>query len=271
MRTNSGELDERERDLSKKRERLENFRKHRVLSEKPLSEEVFRRNCVKILDDPTRMPQKELLFANLYRFAYHEWAAVTSGWETTVPLAKARSLTDKITRYHAAEEICHGRLILEAFRTFRLDVEWAPVDADTRRVYAVFPRLPGVLLNQPAFISELLGAVFFRFFDSVLDDCLADEPQAKERVRDLLYEVMIDEVAHVGQRRNFIGALGIKMTPRLVPSICGWLFGEMLGNMPAGRRGLDHQGLVAEALSFDYSGLPPRVLERTWIPSQCLA
>ncbi|MBI3552657.1 MAG: hypothetical protein HY077_09060 [Elusimicrobia bacterium] len=270
-RDRGGELDERERDLSRKRARLDSFRRHRVLSRRPLSEGVFRRNRVRLQDDPGGMDPKDLLFANLYRFAYHEWAAVTTGWEATVPLARARTITDKIARYHVAEEICHGRLFLEVFRTFHLDdLAWAPVDPATQRVYRIFTRLPGLLLDQPAFISELLGVVFYRFVDGLLDDCLPDEPEARERVRELLHEIMVDEVAHIGQRRNFIGPLGIAVAPHLLPWVCGWLFGEMLGRMPAGSRSLDNREMVAQGLAFDYSGLPPRVMERTWVPTQCI-
>jgi len=45
------------------------------------------------------------------------------------------------------------------------------------------------------------------------------EPEARERVRTLLREVMTDELAHVGQRRNFLGHLGLRVAHRMVESM----------------------------------------------------
>src|SRR5439155_100392 len=48
---------------------------------------------------------------------------------------------------------------------------------------------------------------------------LDDEPEARERVRTLLREVMTDELAHVGQRRNFLGPLGLRAAHATVESM----------------------------------------------------
>lgn len=265
----SGELLEAEQDLTMKRERLAGFKANPVRSAKPLPDPAaFHRNCRAITDDPAKLDAKTLLLANIYRFAYHERAAVDIGWEATIPLAQARRLEDKIDRCHIAEEICHGRLFMEMFRTFHLEgLDWPPVDPATRRAYRVITRLPSLLLAQPAFISELLGFVFYRFVDSLLDDCLGDEPEARGRIRELLHDIMADEVSHIGLRRNYLGPLAIALTPRLMGPICGWFFGEMLGNMPPGRRPMNNALMVEEALRFDYSGIPAEVMERAWVPA----
>jgi hypothetical protein len=269
LKHRSGELDERERSLSTKKERLERILSRRVLSRTPLSEDIFRRNCIRVVDDPATIPRKELLLANMYRFANHEAAAINPAWEATVPLSKARSITDKISRYHAAEEISHGILFREIFRTFHVEVDWAPVDEATQRAYRAFARAPGILLNQPAFLCELLGMVFYRFIDSLLDDCLVDEPQARESVRDLFYEIMSDEACHIGNRRNFLGPLGIRSARLLLPRMCGWQFGDMPDNLPSGSYRLDRGQMVEQSLSFAYNGLPSRVMECAWVPSYC--
>jgi len=51
------------------------------------------------------------------------------------------------------------------------------------------------MLAPPAFVSELMGLTVYQHIDGVLDDILADEPEARERVRALLREVMTDELA----------------------------------------------------------------------------
>src|SRR5258708_40164909 len=77
-----------------------------------------------------------------------------------------------------------------------------------RLMYRLFPMFPEAMLAPPAFVSELMGLTVYAHIDGVLDDILADEAEARERVRALLREVMTDEVAHVGQRRNFLGPSG---------------------------------------------------------------
>lgn len=269
----SGELLEAERDLTKKKARLAYYRENPVRSRKPLPDPgAFHRNSARLTDDPASVEPKALLLANIFRFAYHEWSAVSEGWTSTVPLARARTVVERITRLHCCEEICHGRLFLEMMRTFHLEgLEWPSVDPATARAYRVIPRLPEALLSQAALISELLGVVFYRHVDSLFDDLLQGEPEARDRVRALLDDIMADEIAHIGLRRNFIGPLGLKLTPRLIEPLCGWFFGEMLGNMPRGRKPMDNALMVEQALAFHYEGIPERVLERSWVPSYCRA
>ena len=112
------------------------------------------------------------------------------------------------------------RLFQEMFRTFGLDgVEWGPLPKRTKQLYGAFARLPGALVAPPAFVSELMGLTVYQQLDGVLDDILADEPEARARVRALLREVMTDELAHVGQRRNFLGPLGLRAAHATVESM----------------------------------------------------
>ena len=126
-------------------------------------------------------------------------------------LAFAWSVIAKIGLYHLCEEFSHMRLFQEMFRTFHLDkVEWVPLGKWMSRMYRLFPMFPEAMLAPPAFVSELMGLTVYQHIDGVLDDILADEPEARERVRTLLREVMTDELAHVGQRRNFLGPIGLR-------------------------------------------------------------
>jgi hypothetical protein len=77
------------------------------------------------------------------------------------------------------------------------------------RMYQLFPRFPEAFMAPPAFVTELMGLTLYQHIDGVLDEILADEPEARDRVRELLKEIMTDELAHVGQRRNFMGPLGL--------------------------------------------------------------
>jgi hypothetical protein len=184
------------------------------------------------------------------------------------PISKARNIIDKITRYHLAEEFCHVRLFHEMFRTMQLDwVEWKPLGPVMSAIYRLFPYFPDALLDAPAFVTELMGIVFYRHLDEVLDNILADEPEARGRIRDLLHEIMVDELAHVGQRRNFIGPMGIHFARWLV----GPLFRLFFRDIPEAKFIFNIDQMVLDGLAFNYTGIPSSIVERSWIPSYCVA
>ena len=94
-----------------------------------------------------------------------------------------------------------------------------------------------------------------------------DEPEARQRIRALLHEIMVDELAHIGQRRNFLGWMGTRMARRIVAP----LFRTFLRDIPESRRLFDVDAMIADGLRFDYSGVPDHLLARTWIPTYCRA
>ena len=267
-RAHSGELFEDDKDLSLKREQLRYFREHPVRSRRPLSEPgAFYRNYIDLTDDPARLDSKTVLLLTIYKFARNEWVGIEGAWDAIRPMAKITKVTDKISRYHLAEEFCHVRFFDEMFRTFHLDkVDWVPLPPWLQRVYRIFPHLPGVIMEAPAFVTELLGLTFYRHVDRLLDDVLGDEPEARERMRALLYEIMTDELAHVGQRRNFLGAVGVRAARRLVTPI----FRAFLSKIPESTRLFDTEAMIRDGLAFDYSGLPPQVMQHSWVPSYCI-
>ena len=154
----------------------------------------------------------------------------------------------------------------EMFRTVGLDrVVWVPLSPLKQRLYRLFPGIPDAVKDPPAFVTELLGITFYRHVDALLDEVLAGEPEARQRIRDLLHEIMVDEVAHIGQRRNFLGGMGTRMARWIV----GPLFRAFLRDIPESRHLFDIDRMIRDGLSFDYSGLPEGLLARTWIPSYC--
>lgn len=263
----SGSLLEDDKDLSKKREKLKYFQEHPVRSRKPLENpEVFYRNYVELKDDPTKIDRKTLLLMCIYKFARHEWVGISSAWEAIPNMANSKTVKEKISRHHLAEEFCHVRFFHEMFRTFHLDkVEWVPLTPFKQRIYKIFPYIPGAIMNPPAFVTELMGITFYLHVDALLNDVFSDEPEARERVRELLHEIMVDEVAHVGQRRNFIGPLGIKMARWMVKP----LYGAFFNDIPESKYLLNVDQMIKDGRDFNYSTIPGNLLERSWIPSYC--
>ena len=266
---NDGEILEDQKDLTRKRELRARFEAKAVRSRKPLADpERFYRNCVKIQNDPQTLDRKTRLLTFLYKFARHEWVGISAAWDATAPMAESIRTKQRISRYHLSEEFCHIRLFQEMFRTFHLDrVEWVPLSPWMQRLYAIFPLFPGELLAPPAFVSELLGLTVYLHLDRVLDDILVQEPEAREHVRQLLREIMSDELAHVGQRRNFLGPVGLRFAKLIV----GPMYRTFFRDLPEAKSLFDIDQMVRDGKSFDYSTIPPEILKRSWVPSYCRA
>jgi hypothetical protein len=263
----AGEILEGEKNLTRKKEALARFQDRSIRTRKPLVDpESFYRNHVRMLDDPRSLDRKTLLLTFLYKFARHEWVGISAAWDGIPTMAGSRSTTDKISRYHLCEEFCHIRLFHEMFRTFQLDqVEWVPLGKWLGRVYQYFPKFPESMMSPPAFVSELMGLTLYRHLDGLLDDILADEPEARDHIRILLREIMIDELAHVGQRRNFMGPIGVAVSRRMIVPMYRLFFRDL----PESECLLDVDEMIEEAAAFDYSTMTPDVIASSWVPSYC--
>jgi len=264
-----GEILEDRRELTRKNELLAGFQNNPVRSRKPLPDpELFYRNYVHMKDDPRKFDRKTLLLTFLYKFARHEWVGISAAWDQIPTIAQSTKTSERISRYHLCEEFCHVRLFHEMFRTFHLDrVEWVPLGKWMGRVYRLFPKFPESLMSPPAFVSELMGLTLYLHIDAILDDVFGDEPEARDRVRALLREIMTDEMAHVGQRRNFIGPIGVRASRAMVEPMYRLFFRDI----PESKLLFDVDQMVREGKAFDYSSMPPDVVQRSWIPSYCRA
>ena len=212
------------------------------------------------------LDRKTLMLTAIYKFARHEWVGIMGAWDYAPSMADSRTLQDKISRVHLAEEFCHVRLFDEMLKTCGLEqVEWVRLSPWKEVVYEQFPKLPAFLLNAPAFVTELMGLTFYCHLDQLFDDVLADEPEVRDRLKALLDEITIDEAAHVGQRRNFVGDLGIKVSKWLVKPFYKMFFNDI----PEIALLFDVKQMIDDGEAFDFNHLPARIVERSWIPSYC--
>jgi hypothetical protein len=266
---NSGDLIEQDQDLTGKRKLLKDLQTNPVRARKPLVDEAaFYRNYVTLVDDPATLDRKTLLLTSIYKFARHEWVGISGAWDATPDLERAKDVTERINRYHLAEEFCHIRMFHEMFRTMNLDrVVWQPLGPVMERIYRIFPLMPGWMMDAPAFVTELMGIVFYRHVDALLDDVLSDEPEARDRIRVLLHEIMVDELAHVGQRLNFIGPIGTWFAKLMVRPLMRAFFKDI----PESRLLFDVDRMIDEAISFDYSWVTSEMMARSWVPTYCKA
>ena len=264
-----GELFEADKDLAKKRARLQYFKENPVRLRKPLADpQAFYRNCVEMKDDPKSLDRMTLMLTGIYKFARHEWVGIKGAWDVVPDMANSHAVEDKISRVHLAEEFCHWRLFDEMLRTCGLDqVEWQPLSPWKEWFYEQFPKLPGYILDAPAFVTELMGVSFYLHLDRLFDDVLAEEPEVRQRLRELLNEITIDEVAHVGQRRNFLGPIATVVSKMMVKP----LFSMFYHDIPEVGLLFDVDQMIADGLKFDFTAVPDDLIGRSWIPSYCKA
>jgi hypothetical protein len=263
----SGEILEDEKNLVLKKETLARFQDNPVRSRSPLPDpERFYRNYVEMKDDPATFDRKTLLLTFIYKFARHEWVGISAAWDGIPNMAQSKTTTDRISRYHLCEEFCHVRLFHEMFRTFHLDkVEWVPLGPVLGRIYKIFPYFPESIMAPPAFVSELMGLTLYLHLDRLINDIFGDEPEARERVRALLHEILADELAHVGQRRNFMGSIGLFMSKLMLEPMYRLFFRDI----PESKYLFDIDQMVADGKAFNYSTIPPQIFKRSWVPSYC--
>jgi len=209
--------------------------------------------------------QRLLALTAIYKFASHEAAGIRAAWTATPSWERCRNLTDRITRYHLCEEFCHLRLFAEMFKVCRLRVDWPPLSWPARTAYGAFARLPGWCLDPIAFASEVMGMMFYRHTWRVLEEVFTPEPEVLRRLHELLAEIMVDELGHIGERRSFLGNTGVKVARTVLPVMIRRFFADI----PEGEGLLDVNQMVQDAMAFDYSGIDRAITERAWIPAYC--
>jgi hypothetical protein len=214
---------------------------------------------------PSQADRRLLALTTVYKFASHEAAGIRAAWQSTPSWERCRNLTDRITRYHLCEEFCHLRLFAEMFKVFTLGVEWPRLSWSMRTAYGAFARFPHWLLAPIAFSSEIMGIMFYRHIWRVFEQVFATEPEVLERLHELLGEIMVDELGHIGERRSFLGNTGVKFARQVLPVMMRQFF----AHMPEAAVILDVDQMVQEALAFDYSGIDAAITERAWIPAYC--
>ena len=263
----NGEMLEDDKDLTNKRTRLKFFQDNPIQLRTPLTNpEMFYRNYVNMKDNPKTLDRTTLMLTGIYKFARHEWVGIKGAWDVVPNMANSGSIEDKISRVHLAEEFCHVRLFEEMLRTCGLDkVEWVPLSPFKEKVYEQFPKLPGFLMNAPAFVTELMGVTYYCHLNRLINELLVDEPEVRKRLIELLDEIIIDEVAHVGQRRNFIGPIGMRVSKWLVKPFYTMFFNDI----PEIARLFDVNQMIKDGESFDFNYLPEYIIEKSWIPSYC--
>jgi hypothetical protein len=262
-----GALQEEEQSLEYKTQYYQSLQMRPVRAQQPLTPAQTMAELSDLLASQ-RSPQADrrlLALTAIYKFASHEAAGIRAAWKATPSWERCRNLTDRITRYHLCEEFCHLRLFAEMFRVCRLRVDWPPLSWPMRTAYGAFARFPDWFLAPIAFGSEVMGMMFYRHIWRALEEVFAPEPEVLRRLHELLGEIMVDELGHIGERRSFLGNTGVTLARKVLPGMMRQFFADI----PEIKVILDVNQMVQEALRFDYSGIDSAITERAWIPAYC--
>ena len=85
-----------------------------------------------------------------------------------------------------------------------------------------------------------------------------DAPELARMVGELLGEIMVDELGHIGERRSFLGHSGVAFARGFLPVMMRRFFADI----PEAAVILDVKRMIQEALVFDYSGIDAAITER---------
>jgi hypothetical protein len=264
-----GALQEEAQSLEHKTDYYQKLQLHSIHARQPLTpaQTMAELSALLASQTPLQADRRLLVLTAIYKFACHEAAGIREAWRLTPSWERCRNLTDRITRYHLCEEFCHLRLFAEMFKVFALRVDWPLLSWPMRTAYGTFARFPNWLLAPIAFGSELMGMTFYRHIWRLMEEVFAAEPEALERLHELLGEIMVDELGHIGERRSFLGNTGVKFARKVLPVMMRQFFADI----PEAQAILDVEQMLQEALRFDYSGIDVTITARAWIPAYCQA
>ena len=103
------------------------------------------------------------------------------------------------------EETYHTRIFKEIVRLFGLDFELRPPPRPIQQSVKLMAYLPEALSFTLLAAGELMGTIAFLELAQRAERLLRDQPEVLARIRDLLDEILVDEVGHV---TYLLGSMG---------------------------------------------------------------
>jgi hypothetical protein len=124
------------------------------------------------------------------------------------------------------QELYHTRILLECCSSVGLDVEILPPPRMTRMATTLMARLPERLRLPLTLAGEIVGCVFFALLLENAD-CFDEEPEVRERLRELTRDILLDEIGHVVYCRSGLSNAELAYARRLLPLMQRTLLNDM--------------------------------------------
>jgi hypothetical protein len=162
------------------------------------------------------------------------------------------------------EETYHTRIFKEIVCIFGLDFELRPPPRPIQQSVKLMAYLPEALSFTLLAAGELMGTIAFLELAERADRLLKDHPAVAARIRDLLDEILIDEVGHVTYLLGSMGAARLSVVRATAKAYQrftrrsyykGMRDDSVLGYM---MRGIENYSLAL---------FPERVLRRSFVPA----
>jgi hypothetical protein len=161
------------------------------------------------------------------------------------------------------EETYHTRIFREIVRMFGLEFELREPPKPVQRSVKLMAHIPERLSFLLLAAGELMGTVAFLELAERGDRLLAADPPVRQRVRDLLDEILIDEVGHVTYLLGSMTGFELGIIRRLA------VLYQLSTRRSYGRDAREDSTIVLRGIANYSLGLfPERVLKRSFVPAQ---
>ncbi len=160
------------------------------------------------------------------------------------------------------EETYHTRIFREVARLFGLEYELRRPPRVIRASVMLMARLPQRSSYLLLLAGEIMGTVAFLLLATQGEELLASRPAVRDRVRELLDEILVDEVGHV---TFLLGSMTRLELTAVIPLALLYLATSRVGyyDADAAEAALVREGIANYSLAY----FPERVLRRAFVPA----
>lgn len=163
------------------------------------------------------------------------------------------------------EETYHTRIFREIVRLFGLDFELRPPPASIQHSVKLMAYLPESLSFTLLAAGELMGTVAFLELAERAERLLRDQPAVLACIRDLIDEILVDEVGHVTYLLGSMGAGRLSVVRATAKAYQRYTSRSYY-------KGMRDDSVIAYMMrgidNYSLGLFPERVLRRAFVPAQ---
>jgi hypothetical protein len=160
------------------------------------------------------------------------------------------------------EETYHTRIMHEVVKLFGVDFELRTPPWLIRQPVKLMAHLPQRVSYMLLLAGELMGTVAFAQMARTGEQLLAGHPETAARVRELMDEILIDEVGHVTFLLGSMKGWQLALIERLALLYSASSRRSYYGDTA------DHKVMTEGIRNYSLTIMPERVLRRSFVPAQ---
>jgi hypothetical protein len=163
------------------------------------------------------------------------------------------------------EETYHTRIFKEIVRLFGLDFELREPPGPIQHSVKLMAHLPESLSFMLLAAGELMGTVAFLELAQRAERLLAGHPEVLSRVRELLDEILVDEVGHVTYLLGSMGPVRLALVRQTAKAYQGYTRRSYYKGM---RDDAVIRFMMHGIENYSLALFPERVLRRAFVPKE---